>query len=189
MELEVMVALQRSGAARRREVIFAALADEEAGGQHGALHWVQQRPDLFADAAGQPAAAALNEVGGYSITLNGRRSYAIQVAEKGIVWTRVRASGTPSHGSMPSPDNAAIKLATAITRLAGDPRPARVIPVVRGFFDGLGLGNVAELAARVTRPRHGQRSPTPWPTRSCGAPSTPCCATRSPPTSSAPAPR
>ncbi|HSM38927.1 MAG TPA: M20/M25/M40 family metallo-hydrolase [Candidatus Limnocylindrales bacterium] len=147
MELSVMLALHRSGAERRRDVIFAALADEEAGGQFGALHWVRHRPDLFGDAAGNPAAAALNEVGGYSMTVGGRRVYAIQVAEKGIIWTRVRSSGTPSHGSMPSPDNAAIKLADAVSRLAADPRPARVIPVVRGLFEGLGLADVADLAA------------------------------------------
>ena len=46
------------------------------------------------------------------------RAYAIQVAEKGVIWTRMRATGTPSHGSMPSPDNAAIKLADAAGRLA-----------------------------------------------------------------------
>jgi acetylornithine deacetylase/succinyl-diaminopimelate desuccinylase-like protein len=146
MELSVILALQRSGASLRREVIFAAVADEEAGGTFGALHWVQERQDLFADAAGRPAAAALNEVGGYSMTVGGRRAYAIQVAEKGVIWTRLRATGTPSHGSMPSPDNAAIKLATAVSRLAAAPRPARVIPVVRRFFDGLGLGEVATLA-------------------------------------------
>lgn len=148
MELSVMLGLHRSGAPRRRDIIFAAVADEEAGGLYGALHWVRERPDLFADAAGRPAAAALNEVGGYSMTIAGRRAYAIQVAEKGIVWTRVRASGTPSHGSMPSPDNAAVKLAEAVSRLAADPRPARVIGVVRRFFEGLGLGEVADLAER-----------------------------------------
>jgi acetylornithine deacetylase/succinyl-diaminopimelate desuccinylase-like protein len=148
MELSVMLALRRSDAVLRRDVIFAALADEEAGGTFGALHWVRERPDLFADAAGRPAAAALNEVGGYSITIGGRRAYAIQVAEKGIIWTRMRATGTPSHGSMPSPDNAAAKLATAVTRLNAAPRPARVIPVVRRFLDGLGLGEVADLAER-----------------------------------------
>ena len=147
MELSVMVALQRSGAELRRDVIFAAMADEEAGGTFGALHWVRERPDLFADAAGRQAAAALNEVGGYSITVGGQRAYAIQVAEKGIIWTRVRATGTPSHGSMPSPDNAAIKLARAVSRLAAGPRPPRLIPVVHGFFEGLGLGEVADLAA------------------------------------------
>lgn len=148
MELAVMGELQRSGAALRRDVIFAALADEEAGGTHGALHWVYERPDLFADADGRPAAAALNEIGGYSMTIGGRRYYAVQVAEKGIIWTRIRATGTPSHGSMPSPDNAAIKLAGAVSRLAAAPRPARVIPVVRRFFDGLGLSDVADLAER-----------------------------------------
>ncbi len=147
MELSVMLALHRSGAELRRDVIFASLADEEAGGTYGALHWVRERPDLFADADGRPAAAALNEVGGYSMTVAGRRAYTVQVAEKGIVWTRVRSSGTPSHGSMPAPDNAAVRLADAVSRLAADPRPARVIPVVRGFFDGLGLGDVAEAAS------------------------------------------
>jgi acetylornithine deacetylase/succinyl-diaminopimelate desuccinylase-like protein len=147
MELAVMLALHRSGAALRRDVIFASVADEEAGGEFGALHWVSHRPDLFDD-SGRPAAAALNEVGGYSMTIGGRRTYAIQVAEKGIVWTRLRATGTPSHGSMPSPDNAAIKLAEAVTRLAAAPRPARLIPLVRRFFDGLGLGEVAALAER-----------------------------------------
>jgi acetylornithine deacetylase/succinyl-diaminopimelate desuccinylase-like protein len=146
MELSVMLALRRSGATLRRDVIFAAMADEEAGGTFGALHWVRERPDLFADASGRPAAAALNEVGGYSMTIGGRRAYAIQVAEKGIIWTRLRATGTPSHGSMPSTDNAAIKLAAAVSRLAAAPRVARLIPVVRRFFDGLGLGEVATLA-------------------------------------------
>ena len=148
MELSVMLALQASGATLRRDVIFAAVADEEAGGTAGALHWVRERPDLFADASGRRAVAALNEVGGYSMTVGGQRIYTIQVAEKGIIWTRMRASGTPSHGSMPAPDNAAIKLAEAVTRLAATPRPARVIPLVRRFFDGLGLSDVADLAER-----------------------------------------
>jgi acetylornithine deacetylase/succinyl-diaminopimelate desuccinylase-like protein len=110
------------------------------------LHWIRERPDLFTDASGRPAAAALNEIGGYSMTIGGRRAYAIQVAEKGIIWTRLRATGTPSHGSMPSPDNAAIRLARAVTRLAAGPRPPRVIQVVRRFLEGLGLEDVARLA-------------------------------------------
>jgi acetylornithine deacetylase/succinyl-diaminopimelate desuccinylase-like protein len=149
MELEVMRALARSGAERRRDVIFAAVADEEAGGEHGARGLVAQRPELFHDADGRPAAAALNEVGGYSITLGDRRFYTIQVAEKGIVWTRLRATGTPGHGSMPHGDNAAIKLAAAVGALAADQatRPARVLPVVAEFLDAMGLGIVAERAA------------------------------------------
>ena len=146
MELSVMLALKRERRELRRDVILAAVADEEAGGQYGAMHWVDARPDLFADAAGRPAAAALNEVGGYSMTVGGRRAYAIQVAEKGIIWTRMRATGTPSHGSMPSPDNAAIKLADAASRLAASRQPARPTAVVRGFFEGIGLSEVLRLA-------------------------------------------
>jgi acetylornithine deacetylase/succinyl-diaminopimelate desuccinylase-like protein len=144
MELSVMLALARFGGERSRDVIFAAVADEEAGGVFGAGHWISERPDLFADAAGRPAAAALNEVGGYSMTIGGRRIYGIQVAEKGIAWTRMRSSGTTGHGSMPHPDNAALKLAEAVTRLAASPFPTRVTPVVDAFLAALGLSEVAD---------------------------------------------
>ncbi len=145
MELQVFLDLARSGASLRRDVIFAALADEEAGGRFGAMHWTAERPDLFG-ADGRAAAAAINEVGGYSMTLGERRFYGIQVAEKGISWTRMTANGTPGHGSMPHGDNAAVKLARAFSRLADAPRPARVTPVVRQFLEALGLGDVALLA-------------------------------------------
>jgi acetylornithine deacetylase/succinyl-diaminopimelate desuccinylase-like protein len=148
MELGVMLALARSGAELRRDVIFAAVADEEAGGTHGARGLVDTRPELFHDVHGRPAAAALNEVGGYSMTLGDRRFYTIQVAEKGIAWTRLRTTGTPGHGSMPHADNAAVKLAAAVTALAADQdrRAARLIPVVRDFLRTLGLDEVAALA-------------------------------------------
>ncbi|HET8777213.1 MAG TPA: M20/M25/M40 family metallo-hydrolase [Candidatus Limnocylindria bacterium] len=150
MELGVMLALKRSGAELRRDVIFAAVADEEAGGEHGARGLVEQRPDLFHDADGRPAAAAINEVGGYSMTIGDRRYYTVQVAEKGIAWTRVRTTGIPGHGSMPHADNAAIKLAAAVTAIADDQakRPMRIIPVVADFLAGIGLGEVAELAEK-----------------------------------------
>jgi acetylornithine deacetylase/succinyl-diaminopimelate desuccinylase-like protein len=120
------------------------VADEEAGGEHGAQYWVSTRPDLFASAAG-PAAAALNEVGGYSLTLGDHRAYAIQVAEKGIIWTRLRATGTPGHGSMPHAENPAVHLAQAVARLVAAPPTGDPPPVVRDFFAALGLGEVADL--------------------------------------------
>jgi acetylornithine deacetylase/succinyl-diaminopimelate desuccinylase-like protein len=147
MELATMLALRRSGAELKRDVIFAAVADEEAGGEHGARGLVERRPELFHDASGRAAAAALNEVGGYSMTLGGRRFYTIQVAEKGIAWTRLRTTGTPGHGSMPHEANAAIRLARATAAIAADQdeRPARVIGVVDGFLRALGLASVADL--------------------------------------------
>lgn len=150
MELAVMLALRRSGAPLRRDVIFAAVADEEAGGEHGARALVERRPELFHDAARRPAAAAINEVGGYSISLGSRTFYTIQVAEKGIVWTRLRTSGTPGHGSMPHGDNAAVRLAAAVTALADDQgtRGERVIPVVADFLAAIGLADIAQAATQ-----------------------------------------
>ena len=153
MELSVMLAIARTSGERRRDVIFAALADEEAGGEFGAMHWVSARPDLFADALGRHAAVALNEVGGYSMTVGGQRVYCIQVAEKGIAWTRMRSTGMTGHGSMPHPDNAAIKLARAVTLVAEAEHPARLTPVVEGFLAALGLDQV------VSHIRAGEEAP------------------------------
>ncbi len=148
MELSVMLALARAGSERRRDVIFAAVADEEAGGEHGARGLVERRPELFGDASGRPAAAAINEVGGYSMTLGGQRFYTIQVAEKGIAWTRLRVSGPPGHASMPHADNAAVKLARAVAAIAEDQalRAAVVTPLVGQMLSSIGLADVAALA-------------------------------------------
>jgi acetylornithine deacetylase/succinyl-diaminopimelate desuccinylase-like protein len=148
MELGVVLALARSGVDLQRDVIFAAVADEEAGGEAGARALVERRPELLHDAQGRPAAAAINEVGGYSMTLGNRRFYTIQVAEKGISWTRLRVTGTPGHGSMPHADNPALKLARAATAVAevAAARQPRLIPVVGDFLEQLGLGDVARAA-------------------------------------------
>jgi acetylornithine deacetylase/succinyl-diaminopimelate desuccinylase-like protein len=147
MELAVMELLHASGMERRRDLIFAAVADEEAGGTFGAAYWVNTRPDLFGSEAG-PAAAALNEVGGYSMVLGDNRYYTIQVAEKGIIWTRLHAEGTAGHGSMPHDANPTIRLAQAVSRIAAL-EPSGIPPrVVEQFFAGLGLADA--FAARTT---------------------------------------
>ena len=171
MELAVMTALARSHVPLRRDVIFAAVADEEAGGTFGARHWVEARPDLFSSDAG-PAAVALNEVGGYSMTIGGKRVYGIQVAEKGIIWTRLHATGVPGHGSMPHKDNPAHHLAGAVARLAAAPPSGEPPPVVRDFFEALGLGPVV---ARMAEDPDGaialleEQVPDPTMRRSLGA--------------------
>ncbi len=179
MELAVMVGLRRSGVPLRRDVIFAAVADEEAGGEHGARHWVSARPDLFSSEAG-PAAAALNEVGGYSMTIGDRRAYAIQVAEKGIIWTRLHATGTPGHGSMPHAENPAIRLAEAVARLAdaaAQRRPAHRWSASSSPPSAWAMSRTSCPAITV---RHAPRSTRQSRIRRFAAPWAPCCGTRSP---------
>lgn len=114
----------------RRDVLFVSTADEEAGGHHGAGWVVEQRP------AWLRAAGALNECGGVSVELGGRRFYPIQVAEKGMVVYRIQVDGTWGHASVPRPDNAAIRAAVVVAALAA-PEPARPNPVMARFLDGV----------------------------------------------------
>ena len=102
----------------RRDVLFASTADEEAGGLQGAGWLVANRPETVR------AAGALNECGGVSMEVAGRRFYPIGVAEKGYCVYRITVTGAWGHGSMPREDNAAVRAATIIARLAvpGVPR-------------------------------------------------------------------
>ncbi len=112
----------------RRDVLFTCTADEEAGGAAGAKWVVEERPDWLR------AAGALNECGGVTVTVAGRRLYPIQVAEKGYAAYRIAVRGTWGHGSMPRPDNAAVLAAEVVARLA-PAEPARVTPVMARFLE------------------------------------------------------
>jgi len=110
-----------------RDVLFTCTADEEAGGMAGAKWVAENRPEWVR------AAGAVNECGGVSATIAGRRLYPIQVAEKGFAAYRIAVRGTWGHGSMPRDDNAAVLAAAVIERLAV-PGPTRVTPVMARFL-------------------------------------------------------
>ncbi|MPY96922.1 MAG: M20/M25/M40 family metallo-hydrolase [Actinophytocola sp.] len=116
-----------------RELIFAFLADEEAGGQYGAQWLVENRPELF-----EGATEAISEVGGFSLTLaEDVRAYLIETAEKGIRWMKLRVRGTAGHGSMINHDNAVTKLADTVSRLGNHQFPLVLTDSVREFFAGV----------------------------------------------------
>ncbi len=127
----------------RRDVLFTCSADEEAGGVDGAVWLAANRPDTLR------AAGALNEAGGVSMDMGGRRFYPIQVAEKGFETYLVTVHGTWGHGSMPRDDNAAVLAAEAIRRLAVPGEP-RVTPVMRRLLDEL-ANSLAPEAASLAR--------------------------------------
>jgi acetylornithine deacetylase/succinyl-diaminopimelate desuccinylase-like protein len=116
-----------------RDIVLAFVADEESGGARGA-HWlVDNHPELFADCS-----EAISEVGGYSFSIgNDLRLYPIETAEKGINWLRLRATGTPSHGSMLHDDNAVTRLAAAVSRIGAYEFPLIVTDTVRRFLQEL----------------------------------------------------
>ena len=128
----------------RRDLLFASTADEEAGGHEGAGWVAEHRPDwLRAD-------AALNEAGGVSMAVAGRTFYPIGVAEKGYAVYRLTVRGAWGHASMPREENAAVRAAALIARLAEPGRP-RLTPVMERFFSAAAEQLPAPAAVLVRR--------------------------------------
>lgn len=130
MILQAVAELVTAGERPRRTVILGFFADEEAGGVYGA-HWlVDHHPELFAGAA-----YAISEVGGFSVTLDGKRAYLLQTAEKALLWVRLRATGTAAHGSQVMHDNAVTKLARAVAALGAHEFPIELTDTTRALVD------------------------------------------------------
>jgi acetylornithine deacetylase/succinyl-diaminopimelate desuccinylase-like protein len=133
MSLAVARRFKRDGIVPPRDIVFAFLADEEAGGFYGAKWLVENRPELF-----EGVTEAISEVGGFSITLKDDvRAYLVETAEKGIRWLTLRVRGTAGHGSMIHRDNAVAKLAEAVAKLGQHRFPIVMRPSVREFLDGV----------------------------------------------------
>jgi acetylornithine deacetylase/succinyl-diaminopimelate desuccinylase-like protein len=124
---------QRAGVRPPRDVVLAFVADEEAGGGKGARWLVDNHPELF-----EGCTEAVGEVGGYSVTLrDDLRLYLIQTAEKGLAWMRLRAHGTPGHGSMVHRANAVTAVAEAVARIGRHTFPRVPTDTLRAFVAGL----------------------------------------------------
>jgi len=142
-----------------RDVIFAGVADEEAGCDHGSRFLVEQHPELVR------AEYAIGESGGFSLHLGSTTFYPIQVAEKGLCWVRARWTGEPGHGSMPRPDSAVIRMAHGLAALGAARMPVHATPYLTDFLDAVALRQPAiarplvkllarpELLARLLRLR------------------------------------
>ena len=101
--------------------MFAATADEEAGGHHGVLHLLEHEPDLLR------CDVALTEAGGTVTTTARGPVLDVGVGEKGMAPMRLVARGHAAHASTPrAGDNALVTAAEAIRRIA-TARPATTI--------------------------------------------------------------
>jgi acetylornithine deacetylase/succinyl-diaminopimelate desuccinylase-like protein len=132
-DLVLMTALKRAGAKPDRDVIMAAVADEEAGSDYGAKFLVERHPELVR------ADYVLNEVGGFTIHLRNRRFYPIQIAEKGFVTIKMKVTAMPGHGSMPRSDTAISRISELITKIVNTPMRKNVSPFMRKTLEELGV--------------------------------------------------
>jgi acetylornithine deacetylase/succinyl-diaminopimelate desuccinylase-like protein len=146
MLLSVVRARARAGAIPRRPLVLCFTADEEAGGSRGALPLTRDHRNLL-----EGCTEAVGEVGGFSVTVRGRRLYLIESAEKGMAWMRLTARGRAGHGSMLNDDNAVTALAEAVARIGAHRWPVRLTPTMEVL-----LAAVGELAGTPATPDNAE---------------------------------
>jgi acetylornithine deacetylase/succinyl-diaminopimelate desuccinylase-like protein len=135
MILTAVAELLRAGERPARDLILAFFADEENGGVYGSHYLVDTRPDLFAGAT-----EAISEVGGYSISIDGKRAYLVQTGEKTLLWVKLIARGPAAHGSRVVPENAITRLAEAVAAVGRQDWPIRLTATTTAL-----LGEVARI--------------------------------------------
>ena len=131
-QLAAMVALKNDDSRRRRDVVFLAVADEEAGGLQGTAWLLEAHPELFVGVEG-----VLNE-GGSNRVLNDRVIWwGIEIVQKRPLWLRVSASGRGGHASGLRPRSATHRLIASLARLVERPLEMRANDAALRYLETL----------------------------------------------------
>jgi acetylornithine deacetylase/succinyl-diaminopimelate desuccinylase-like protein len=117
----------------RREIVFMAVADEEAGSDFGVEFLDREHPELL------DVDYVINEGGTGTMEVLGveRPTMNIGVSEKGPFWLKLKTTGRPGHGSVPHDDNAADRMVRVLDRIQEWERPLMPAPEVREYFSQL----------------------------------------------------
>jgi acetylornithine deacetylase/succinyl-diaminopimelate desuccinylase-like protein len=129
--LMTLLLLKRNHVKLDRDVIFLAEAGEEGTSRVGIDFMVEHHwSDIEAE-------FALSE-GGYVSSRGGKvRFVEITTTEKVPRGLRLVARGLAGHGSRPRPDNAVVRLATAVAKFGAWQPPARLNDTTRTYFERL----------------------------------------------------
>ncbi len=142
-ELAAFIELKRRNVPLTRDVVLAAVADEETGGEFGAAWLWRHHRDLI------DTEYAINEGGGTATEFGGRRFYACQAGEKGASRLRIVARGEPGHASVPLDDTAMKRLGDALVKLhAWVPETTLTAPV-RQMLQTMAGAIGGEIAAQI----------------------------------------
>ncbi len=111
IELMAFLLLKRQGLDPGRRIVYAATADEEAGGAWGVPWLLEHHPEKF------QTRHVINEGVGWGLRTGSRNVYLCQVAEKGSCWLNITFEGRPGHGSIPHAENCVLHMARAMQAL------------------------------------------------------------------------
>lgn len=144
MELMAMLLIKRHKLPHTRDIVYMALADEEAGGAWGIEFMERRHPETL------EAEYVINEGGWGNAEVFGvrRPAFNASISEKGPLWLKLTAEGRPGHGSIPHGDNALERLVRALQKVQDWARPVTVVPELRGFFERLQRHQVLDDISR-----------------------------------------
>ncbi len=125
-QLYAFIELHRQHVPLKRDVLLMAVPDEEVGGGLGAewmrkTHYDELDPEYVLDEGG---------FGSRDMFAPGKLVFGVSVAEKKIMWLRLRAEGVSGHGSQPHGQNPNDHLIAALTRLMREPMPSAPFAVI-----------------------------------------------------------
>ncbi|MGZ4441424.1 MAG: M20/M25/M40 family metallo-hydrolase [Gaiellaceae bacterium] len=139
--------LARTGWRGRGDVVFIAAADEEVGDGFGLAWLCEEHPEAVR------VDYSVNEGAGDRVELGGQVLYLCAVAEKMTSPFELRVHGRSGHASMPGiADNALVKAAAYIERLAAFSQEPRLLPETEGFLAAV-LGDVPGAAEALEAAR------------------------------------
>ncbi len=153
MAFAVVAKLKRLDIPLRRDLLFVAVSDEEAGTRLGSRWLVDERPDLLRNPE-----YVINEVGGFTTHREGNRFYPVQVAEKGVAWLRLAVCGESGHSSLPGTDSAVARLGRAVNLITHTRLPWHPSPEAQRLLEGFAAprGYVGrQIASLISHPRIG----------------------------------
>lgn len=134
MQLTALILLKQLGITPSRDIVFVSTCDEETGGVLGAAwmiehHWNEVNPEYVLDEGG---------VGSRDVYTPGKLVFGVSVADKQVLWLRLRATRTSGHGSQPISDNANDMLLRAIQKAKEFPPPAKPNAIVQDMRQAVG---------------------------------------------------
>jgi acetylornithine deacetylase/succinyl-diaminopimelate desuccinylase-like protein len=154
IELMTLLTLKRHAVPLKRDVVLIAVSDEEVGNTGMRAAVAENWPDC---------GHLINEggLGLRDVLMPGQTVFSISVAEKGVLWLKLRARGEAGHGSTPIPGRAPMELLHAAAALMSrEPEPrihASMYELLRragehrGGFNGFVMQRPALVNLLVTK--------------------------------------
>jgi len=155
VQFATMLALKRAKVQIKRDIIFLATADEEAGGQQGAGWFAKNHPELVAKAE-----FLFNEGGSNIVNANGKvLAVGVGPSEKTPAWLKLTATGEPGHASIPRPNSSVNRLLRALNKLLDYSPAIQLTPIVEQSFKAIAPLMPAGLADRYANLREAIKDP------------------------------